>query len=132
MQPDRWKDVAWEIPLGSTVSLYVDPDLTINGLLELLGNSFRFGSSSIRCTTLQGPSHLSFVLHETPAAPPTIPPGRWGHEPLRTTWRGAYGLGLFRVRRIMEAQGGSLQVDYASTGNLLTTTASLPLWPSTP
>ena len=77
-------------------------------------------------------------LHDRPRAarPGLHPPGsyrrcagdrpeRWG-EPLLSGRRGAYGLGLFRVRRILETQGGELSFVFSAAENLLTTTATLP------
>ena len=117
--------VSWDVQVSPTVFLLVDPDLTINGLLELFANAIRSGSTSLGCATVETPDGLSVVLTET-ATGPVAPTEAWG-EPLFTTRRGAYGLGLFRVRRILAAQGGSIAFHFAPTTQQLTTTVGLPL-----
>lgn len=125
-EPERAGTVTWNVISAPTDVLLVDPNLSINGLLELFKNAFHFGSTSIRCATASDTRNISFILHENPLAAPTIPPERWGHEPLLSSRRGAFGLGLFRVRQILETQGGSLRFGYSAAGNVLTTTASFP------
>src|SRR5437773_1628534 len=51
----------------------------------------------------------------------------WGREPLRHITHGHYGLGLYRVRAIMEAHGGDMRAQYDATGSELVTTLILPL-----
>ena len=51
----------------------------------------------------------------------------WGNEPLLKVGRGHYGLGLHRVRVIVEAHQGQLQARYVSESSCLHTTITLPL-----
>lgn len=124
--PGTVEKVAWNLADDPAVSLLVDPDLTIGGLIELFMNTVRFGGSSVRCATAYRAEAVFFTLQETPTAPPSTSTGEWGRAPLLSTRRGAYGLGLFRVNRIMEAQGGTMNTAYAANENLLTTTVTLP------
>lgn len=49
----------------------------------------------------------------------------WGRTPLLTTRRNAYGLGAFRARRILEAQGSSLDYAHTAVDRALVTTVTL-------
>ena len=51
----------------------------------------------------------------------------WGREPLRKVSQGHYGLGLHRVRAIIEAQGGKMYAHYDPNASALITTLALPL-----
>ncbi len=126
---DASSKVLWEINLGSEVVLKVDPDLTINALLELLANGLHFTRAEalpIRVQVSAIDGGVSFLLQEPQQTEPTVTPEEWGRAPLLTTRRGAYGLGLFRVRRGLESQGGTLDVEYSSAQQSLTTRVTLP------
>ena len=120
--------VQWQVDAGA-VFLSVDPETTMSALLELLANALRFGGedADIRFTVAAGPAAAVVTLRETPTPPPVILLETWGRSPLLSTRRGAYGLGLFRVRRILESQGGSYGVEYAASDQTLTTRVTLPL-----
>ncbi len=121
--------VTWEIRLEAETVLSVDPELTINALLELLGNALHFtrgATDPIRVRVSGQDGQILFLVQEPQPAEPGVTPGEWGRAPLLTTRRGAYGLGLFRVRRCLEAQGGTLDVAYSVEQNILTTTVMLP------
>ena len=126
LHPGAVERVFWDIKVGPAAYLLVDPDFTLNGLLELFTNAIHFGATSIGCTTEDGPDEISFILKEASAAGSTIPTEDWG-KPLLTTRRGAYGLGLFRVRRILAAQGGNIAFHFSPADQRLTTTVRLPL-----
>jgi K+-sensing histidine kinase KdpD len=51
----------------------------------------------------------------------------WGNQPLLKVGRGHYGLGLHRVRAIVEGHGGQLQARYVSATSSLHTTITIPL-----
>ena len=120
--------VSWEVSVDGAV-LLVDPELSIGALLEMLGNSLYFGGPGgevkfAAASLPQGGARVT-LTQELPQAP-TIPPGNWGREPLHTTRRNAYGLGMFRARRVLEAQGISLDAAWDPAGHLLTTTIGFP------
>ena len=129
LTPDADSKVIWEINLGSQALLIVDPDLTINALLELLANGLHFTRSEtlpMRIQVSATDGGVSFFLQEPQQTEPTVTPEEWGRAPLLTTRRGAYGLGLFRVRRCLESQGGTLDVAFSAAQKSLTTRVTLP------
>ncbi len=131
----RW-DFAPEV---SALTLDIDPELLLAALLHLLGNALRFRETKDSALTfaarLADPKTgaasrgLSLELTEAKStALPTDALADWGTEPLRTTRRGSYGLGLFHARRVIEAMGGTLRAAVSSTNSLpsLVTTIWLP------
>lgn len=127
--------IEWTIEIDPETLLSVDPDLAIGALLELLANAQHFaqtGTDPIRVIVSATGTHAVFTLHEPQPTEPGVPPADWGRTPLRTTRRGAYGLGLFRVRRSLEIQGGTLEMAYSCAQLTLTTTVTLPRVPATP
>lgn len=132
--PEAGDRIVWEIALPAETLLAVDPELTLNALLELLANGLHFTRdeiSSIRVRVTTADEQTTFLVTEPQSAEPTVPPAEWGRTPLLTTRRGAYGLGLFRVRRCLEIQGGALEVEYSAAQHTLTTRATLPGVPPT-
>ncbi len=128
LHPDAAGQIAWKIVVGNGI-LYVDPDLTLIALLELLGNASHFGGARAAIGLLaeaEVGGRIIVTIRESHPQPPAVSPDDWGRAPLLTTRRGAYGLGLFRARRIIEAQGGALSAVYAEANHVLTTTISLP------
>ena len=122
--------VVWEIAVGPEALVCIDPELTLGALVELLSNALHFtpnASPSVRALVSATNERATFLLQELQPAEPEIPPDDWGRTPLLTTRRGAYGLGLFRVRRCLETQGGTFEVEYSAGQNTLTTTVTLPL-----
>ena len=122
------KRLRWQIETG-TVSLSVDPEATMSAFFELLGNALRFNGeeTAITFSAVADGSLVVTSLREAPAAPPALPPEGWGNTPLWSTRRAAYGLGLFRARRILEMQGGTYHVSYSAPDEALTTRVTLPL-----
>ena len=51
----------------------------------------------------------------------------WGCEPLRKVGPNHYGLGLHRVRAIIEAHGGKMHAHYDPNASKLMTTVALPV-----
>ena len=52
---------------------------------------------------------------------------KWGREPLRHIRQRHYGLGLNRIRSIVEAHGGELQAQYDPKAATLVSTMALPM-----
>jgi hypothetical protein len=67
-----------------------------------------------------------FTLRE-PKAAFTGSIENWGRQPFRKLKHGHYGLGLPRVRSIVQAHGGELTAQYDQGSSSLITTVSLPL-----
>ena len=120
--------VQWQIDMGA-VSLSIDPETTMSAFLELLANALRFGGAgtAVIMTAAVNADAASVTLRETPSPAPAFPLEAWGRSPLLSSRRGAYGIGLFRVRRILESQGGSYRVDYSEPDQTLITRVTLPL-----
>jgi signal transduction histidine kinase len=121
--------IDWRIAVAGAC-MSIDPELTLGALLEILGNALQFGSAREASITLvaeeRAGGSVVMQVHEAQPTPPAVSPADWGRAPLHTTRSSAYGLGLFRVRRIIEAQGGTLEADYADGPGVLTTTITLP------
>ena len=120
--------VTWQIEVGS-LSLAVDPELTMTAFLELLGNATHFASEEVIFATwvATAGSAVEVTLTERKSLnTPPIATENWTREPLRSGRRSAYGLGLFRAARILEAQGGSISVRYSGPEHQLITAVALP------
>lgn len=130
LQAEAAGRVSWKIMAGDAV-LCIDPELLLSGLLELLANALYFGGSQAAIGLLvakdeRGRRGVTVTLREARPQPPGVSPADWGRTPLLTTRRNSYGLGLFRARRIIEMQGGSLTAEYVEANQVLTTTIVLP------
>jgi signal transduction histidine kinase len=129
LHPDADGRVAWKIVVGGDIALAIDPELSLSALLELLANALHFGGERAAIGFLaeaRPDGGVTVTLRESLDTPPAIAPEDWGLTPLLTTRRNAYGLGLFRVRRIVAAQGGSLDVEYSAGNRVLATAITLP------
>jgi len=125
--PQESAAVNWEVQPGD-VALNVDPQLLQQALLELFANAFQHqrGQGPLAATAKIDNDRFVFRLGE-PKARFELSTENWGHEPLRKISQGHYGLGLNRVRVIVEAHGGELHAHYDPTESVLLTTITLPL-----
>ena len=121
------KEISWEIQLGNAV-LNVDPQFFEEAFTEIFANAFRHdrGKGPLVARAKVDDSRFVFTLHE-PKARFDLPTQDWGREPLRKMSQRHYGLGLNRVRGIVEAHGGELNAQYDPKVSALTTTVRLPL-----
>ena len=119
--------VNWEVKLGDA-HLNIDPQLLEQALTELFTNAFQHERNTPGLTAKAhiDKNRFTFVLHE-PKARFDLSTENWGREPLRNVSQGHYGLGLNRVRVIIEAHGGQLQAQYDRAASALVTTITLPL-----
>jgi signal transduction histidine kinase len=119
-------EINWNIQVGDAM-LDVDPQLLQEALTELFANAFRHmgGEDHIVVTAKmdQGRFHVTI---EEPKSRFELPADNWGHEPLRNASQGHYGLGLNRVRAIVEAHGGEMYARYNPNVSKLITTLVLP------
>jgi K+-sensing histidine kinase KdpD len=125
--PEESKEISWEIQLGDAM-LNVDPQFFEEAFTELFANAFRHdrGKGPLVASAKIDDKGFLFTLRE-PKARFDLPTQNWGREPLRKMSQRHYGLGLNRVRAIVEAHGGELNAQYDSKVSALTTTVRLPL-----
>jgi len=125
--PKESAEITWDIEVGDAM-LSVDPYLLQQAFSEVFANAFqhdREKDALIAAARIDG-RRFVFTLRE-PKARFESSTENWGREPFRTITRGHYGLGLNRVRFIMEAHGGELHAEYDPKGSTLLTTLTLPL-----
>ena len=120
--------VEWRAEVSGETLVAVDPELTLNAGLELLNNALHFGEAAtpVVCAMWEEAGQVVCSVQQTPAEAPGTLPEDWGRAPLTSTRRGAYGLGLFRARRGLEAQGSRLTFRYSPEQRTLTATMTLP------
>jgi len=125
--PQESAAVNWDVQPGDA-ALNVDPQLLQQALLELFANAFQHqrGQGPLAATAKIDNDRFVFTLRE-PKAGFELSTENWGREPLRKISQGHYGLGLNRVRVIVEAHSGELHAHYDPTESVLLTTITLPL-----
>ena len=120
-------EITWNIQLGDTM-LNVDPQLLPEAFTELFANAFRHGrGKGLPVATAKIDNNQFLFTLEEPKAQFDLPTDNWGREPLRKVSHGHYGLGLNRVRAIVEAHGGEMYSHYDPNVSALTTTLALPV-----
>jgi K+-sensing histidine kinase KdpD len=122
--------VTWDVQLKDE-TLQIDPQLAQQAFLELFSNAFQHERNlkSIAAKAYIDNDRLVFELRE-PKARFDLSTENWGREPLRNVSQGHYGIGLHRVRSIVEAHGGSLRADYDRKTSTLVTRLALPTFPA--
>jgi signal transduction histidine kinase len=125
--PNESAVVNWHVQPGDA-TLNVDPQLLQQALLEFFANAFQHerGQGPLAATARIDNDRFVFTLRE-PKARFELATEKWGREPLQKISQGHYGLGLNRVRAIVEAHGGELRAHYDPTESVLLTTITLPL-----
>ncbi len=120
-------EINWKVQLGDAM-LGVDPQLLQEIFIELFANAFRHnrGKGVLVATAKIDNKRFLFTLEE-PKGRFDLPTDDWGREPLHKISQGHYGLGLNRVRAIVEAHGGELYAQHDPEHSTLITRLSLPL-----
>lgn len=120
--------VEWKNEVGAETLVSIDPEVTLSAVLELLNNALHFGAAGagVVCAMREEAGAVLCTVEQEMAEAPGGPPDLWGASPLLSTRRGAYGLGLFRVRRGLEAQGSQLSFRYSAERKTLTASLTLP------
>jgi len=125
--PEQSSTIDWQVQVGEA-NLHIDPQLLQQAWLELFGNAFRHKPTRDALSVTVGIKDDSFVfkLHE-PKACFDLSTENWGREPFRQIGQGHYGLGLNRVRVIVEVHGGEFRAVYDPAASTLITTVTLPI-----
>jgi len=125
--PMQKSEITWEIQSGNAM-LNVDPQLLQEAFTELFANAFRHDRAKgpLLARTKIENNRFLFTLHE-PKDRFELATEDWGREPIRKVTLRHYGLGLNRVRAIVEAHGGKLHAQYHPNVSALITTFTLPV-----
>jgi K+-sensing histidine kinase KdpD len=125
--PNESAEITWDIETGDAM-LQVDPQLLEQAFSEVFANAFQHdrGKGTLVAAARIDGKRFVFTLRE-PKTQFESSTENWGREPLRKITRGHYGLGLNRLRVIMEAHGGEMHAKYDPKDSTLLTTLSLPL-----
>ena len=120
-------EITWDMQLQDA-TLNIDPQLFQEVFVELFANAFQHdrGKGALVARARITDGRFLFTLHE-PKAVFSSDTQNWGREPLRNIRQRHYGLGLNRVRAIIEAHGGELQVQYDPKAATLVSTVALPV-----
>ena len=125
--PNESSEITWEIETGDAM-LNVDPQLLQQAFSEVFTNAFQHdpGKGALVAAARIDGKRFVFTFRE-PKARFELSTENWGREPFREITRGHYGLGLNRLRVIMEGHGGEIHAEYDPKASTLLTTLSLPL-----
>jgi K+-sensing histidine kinase KdpD len=125
--PDTSNEIVWHVQPDDG-ELDVDPQMLQQAFIELFANAFLHdrGEGEIVVTARIDKNRFIFTLDE-PKTRFELSTENWGCEPLRKIGHGHYGVGLNRVRVIMEAHGGEMHARYDSKTARLITMLMLPL-----
>jgi K+-sensing histidine kinase KdpD len=125
--PNNGGDITWKIEASDAV-LNIAPELLQEAFIELFANAFRHdrGKGALVAKATVDKNQFIFTLHE-PKERFELSTVNWGREPLRKISHGHYGLGLNRVRIIIEAHGGEMHAQYDAKSATLATSLTLPL-----
>jgi len=120
-------EINWNVQLED-VMLNVDPQLLQEVFVELFTNAFQHdrGNGALLAKARIDNDRLLFTLHEPKPAFESATQN-WGREPLRNISGRHYGLGLNRIRAIVEVHGGQLQAQYDPKAAMLVSTVTLPI-----
>jgi K+-sensing histidine kinase KdpD len=127
--PKQKDEIRWDIETDNAV-LNIDPQLLQEAIIELFANAFRHdrGQGAIVMSAGMEKKQFRFTLRE-PKIGFELSTENWGREPLRKVSHGHYGLGLNRVRVIVEAHGGEMHAKYDPEASALVSALTLPLSP---
>jgi K+-sensing histidine kinase KdpD len=125
--PNKRAEISWDAQPGNAV-MNIDPQLLQEAIIELFANAFQHdrGKGELVAEARIDKTRFVFTLRE-PKIRFESSTENWGREPLRKVSQGHYGLGLNRVRTIVEAHGGEMHAQYDPKASTLVTALILPL-----
>jgi signal transduction histidine kinase len=119
--------VDWRVNVGGAAA-EIDPQVLQQAMVELFTNAFLHeraeGQITFEATAADG--ELRLLLRE-PKKEFAASTEHWGREPFRKLKHGHYGVGLHRVRRIVEAHGGTFEARFDAGASELITEIRLPV-----
>jgi K+-sensing histidine kinase KdpD len=122
------QEITWDVQLQDGM-LNIDPQLFQEVFVELFANAFQHdrGDGPVIARARISDGQFLFSLHEPKAVFSSETQKNWGREPFRNIRQRHYGLGLNRVRAIIEAHGGEFQAQYDPKAATLVSTVALPV-----
>jgi K+-sensing histidine kinase KdpD len=120
-------EITWDVQVQDG-TLEIDPQLFQEVFVELFANAFQHDRAEgvLVAKARISDGRFLFTLHE-PKSVFSSDTKNWGREPLRNIKQRHYGLGLNRVRAIVQAHGGELQAQYDPKAATLISTVTLPV-----
>ena len=120
-------EITWDVQIQEGM-LNIDPQLLQEVFVELFANAFQHdrGTDALVARARISDGRFLFSLQE-PKAVFSLDTQNWGQEPFRNIRQRHYGLGLNRIRTIIEAHGGELQAQYDPKAATLVSTMALPM-----
>jgi nitrogen-specific signal transduction histidine kinase len=127
LAPEEIPAVDWTVSLREE-SISVDLEMVSRALIEYFrnGQQFREGDRPMQARVRAADKRLVLELVETKSSV-AAPPETWGLEPLVSTRRGGFGMGLFYARQVLGAHGGEMAATFDPEAKQLTTRLSLPI-----
>lgn len=125
--PETRPEIAWRSTLGEE-AVAIDLEMITRAFGEVFKNAAHFhekGRPVSAQVQAQG-GRFILELREGKSALASAP-ATWGREPLVSTRRGGYGMGLFHARRLLAAHDGTLDFAFDPAAQELTTRLTLPL-----
>ena len=126
MLPDQAGEIAWTEDIAE-ISIRVDVEMVFSGLSEFFKNAFDFREAGrkIAAHAAARNGHFFIELREGKTTLPS-PAAQWGIDPLVSTRRAGYGLGVFHARQILALHEANLIFDFDSAAGRLTTRITFP------
>jgi signal transduction histidine kinase len=125
--PEQAVDIHWTVKLGKE-AISADIEMLFRGLIEYFQNAFQFreGQNPIEARVGVEKGRLIIEIIESKSSVPS-PPETWGCEPLVSTRRGGFGMGLFHARHVLAVHEGTAVATFDPAEKRLRTRVSLPL-----